>query len=293
MELVVSMTGYGRGVSKSDTYQVTVEIKTMNHRYMECMIRMPKQYVRIENVIKKSISQYIQRGKIEVFVMLEGEGFVQRTLAIDWNLLDEYYQALVKMKDQYNIDETITLSNLLRHPEIMIVEEKEAFNEQIENHIFAAIQEAIQEVMEMRKAEGAALKRELKMYLLQIRDSAAFIKAKSPDVFQQYRERLEKKLREYVHESIDEARLLAEIALYADKSDISEEIARLESHLMQFEKTLDVQTLIGRKLDFLIQEMNREINTIGSKAHDAHITAAVVELKSNLEKIREQIQNIE
>lgn len=293
MELVVSMTGYGRGVSKSDTYQVTVEIKTMNHRYVECMIRMPKQYLRIENAIKKSISQYIQRGKIEVFVMLEGEGFVQRTLAIDWNLLDEYYQALAIMKDRYNIDETTNLSNLLRHPEIMIVEEKEAFNEQIEKHIFAALQEAIKEVMEMRKAEGAALKRELNMYLMQIRDAAAFIKAKSPDVFQQYRVRLEKKIREYVHESIDESRLLAEIALYADKSDISEEIVRLESHLLQFEQTLEVQTSVGRKLDFLIQEMNREINTIGSKAHDAHITAAVVELKSNLEKMREQIQNIE
>ncbi|MED3552247.1 YicC/YloC family endoribonuclease [Cytobacillus praedii] len=290
--MVVSMTGFGRSKKSLNQFSALVEIKSVNHRFSEYQIRMPRQLFHLEDKIKKKLGESIHRGRIEVYVTVEGDQLATRQVQVDWTLLDEYYQYITKIKDRFAIDQGLTVHDFIRD-ELISIEEKDAGNEEIERVVLAAIEEASEHLLHMRKLEGTELEKDLKLYLNEVAERINHLKELAPKVVQQYQERLTKRMSLFLEGQLDEARILTEVALFADKADISEELTRLLSHLNQFESTLQVNERVGRKLDFLIQEMNREVNTIGSKANDASIASEVVELKSCLEKMKEQVQNIE
>jgi uncharacterized protein (TIGR00255 family) len=291
--MVVSMTGFGRSKKENDSFSVSVEVKTVNHRFSEFNIRMPRQFNKIEDKIKKILSSSIHRGRIEVFVTVEGEGIVNRQVVIDWNLLDHYIQSIEKMKHKYALEHELSLPDLLSRDDIIHIEEEESQNKEIEQMVYSAVEEAAYQVKCMREAEGSELEIDIRKQLLSLQELVEEVSILAPHVVRMYEERLTKRINEFVGGQIEESRILTEVAVFADKSDVNEELIRLESHIKQFELFLSMNEPIGRKLDFLIQEMNREVNTIGSKANDSNIAKKVVEMKGILEKLKEQIQNIE
>jgi uncharacterized protein (TIGR00255 family) len=291
--MVVSMTGFGRSKAESAQHAVTVEMKSVNHRFCEITIRMPRQLLKLEEKIKKYLRQYIKRGRVEIFVIIEGAGVLKRSIHVDWNLVEDYYQIINKLKEKYQLNGDIQISDFLRKEELMVIEEREEENEELENLVFQTIEEAVQNLMKMRILEGEQLQKDLQIQLNKIQAVIQKIQSLAPRVSKQYQERLEKKVKEAAADKVDEARILSEVAILADKADINEECVRLFSHIKQFSQLLDQDEPIGRRLDFIIQEMNREVNTIGSKANDSEIAANVIELKSCLEKMKEQVQNIE
>jgi uncharacterized protein (TIGR00255 family) len=291
--MVISMTGFGRGKAESDSFTVNVEIKTVNHRFCEMNIRMPRQLLKMEDKIKKNLNQHIRRGRVEVFVSLEGEGAITRSLRVDWKLIDEYYQVMKQAKELYGMEGTINLQDLLNRSDLIYIEESEAGNEELEDLVLAALAEAAVMLKQMRIAEGEELKKDLLVILAQLESNLAELQKLAPLVVQFYKDRLTKRMQEFTGGQLDETRILTEAAVFAEKADINEEITRLKSHIGQFIQTLNDLDPIGRKLDFLVQEMNREVNTIGSKANDSCIAKKVVEMKSLLEKLKEQVQNIE
>jgi uncharacterized protein (TIGR00255 family) len=291
--VVVSMTGFGRSKTEADRFSVNVEVKTVNHRFCEFHIRMPRQLLKIEDKIKKKLGEQIKRGRVEVFVTLEGEGIVNRSVHIDWQAMDEYVQHIAEIKNRYGVTGEIGLQDLLHREEIILFEEKETENDLLESLVLAAAEEAADQLVKMRIQEGVALEMDVSENIQLLKTHLHTVKLCAPDVVQQYRDRLTKKMAELVAVQAGEDRILTEVAFFADKADINEDITRLESHISQFLQILSVDEPLGRKLDFLLQEMNREVNTIGSKANDSRIAREVVEMKSLLEKVKEQVQNIE
>ncbi|WP_066068494.1 YicC/YloC family endoribonuclease [Neobacillus soli] len=291
--MVISMTGFGRGRSESDSFSVNVEVKTVNHRFCEMNIRMPRRLLKIEDKIKKKLTQHIRRGRVEVYVSLEGDGVVTRTVHVDWKLIEEYYQFIKQARERYDIEGTVTLQDLLSRSELLHIEESEVGNEELENLVLNAAEDAVILLKQMRVAEGEELKKDLLTSIAHLETTMIELQKYAPHVVQSFKERLTKRMQEFVNGQIDEARILIEAAVFADKADINEEMTRLKSHTQQFKEALKSQEPIGRKLDFLVQEMNREANTIGSKANDSNIAKKVVEIKSILEKLKEQVQNIE
>jgi uncharacterized protein (TIGR00255 family) len=291
--MIISMTGFGRSKVVSGPYAVNVEIKSVNHRFSEFSIRMPRQLLKIEEKIKKKLNQHIRRGRVEVYVTLEGEGTVTRKVHVDWKLIDEYYQFIEQAKEKYDLEGKISLQELLGINELVHIEESEIGNEELETVVLKGIEEAVILLKEMRRAEGEELKKDITGNLYQLETAVIELRKYAPLVVQGYKERLTKRMMEFLNGQHDEARILTEVAVFADKADINEEMTRLCSHIQQFLQTIEDHEPIGRKLDFLVQEMNREVNTIGSKANDANIAKMVVEMKSLLEKLKEQIQNIE
>jgi uncharacterized protein (TIGR00255 family) len=291
--MVISMTGFGRSKAESDVFSVNVEVKTVNHRFCEMNIRMPRQLLKIEDRMKKKLSQHIRRGRVEVYVSLEGEGIVTRKVQVDWKLLEEYYQFVKQVREKYDVEGTVTLQDLLSRSELLHIEESEVGNEELENLVLAATEEAANVLKQMRMAEGEELKKDMHAILAQLETNVVDLQKFAPFVVQSYKERLTKRMEEFINGQLDETRILTEVAVFADKADINEEVTRLNSHIQQFLLALKSMDPIGRKLDFLVQEMNREANTIGSKANDSNIAKLVVDIKSLLEKLKEQVQNIE
>lgn len=292
--MIFSMTGFGRSTQESGPYRVYVELKAVNHRFNEMSLRIPRSFLHLEDKIKKKIQSFVQRGRVEGFFTIEGEGLTTRTLNVDWELLNQYVDALNNVKNQYSIDEEIKLSHLLKREELFQIEEKQEEDlAEVELLILHAVEEATLELVQMRKLEGEALQKDLLTYIEMFETKLQDLLTMAPLVIEQYRERLEKRVKDFQEGQIDENRLLTEVVLFTDKADISEELTRLSSHCKQFLQSLEIAEPVGRKLDFIIQEMNREINTIGSKANDKQIAQVVVELKTILEKMREQAQNIE
>ncbi|WP_050614720.1 YicC/YloC family endoribonuclease [Bacillus testis] len=291
--MAVSMTGYGRGTSENEQMKVHVEVKTVNHRFCEYNIRMPRQLLVLEDKIKKHLAAHIKRGRIELFVNVEGDGLIHKQLEVDWPLLQQYMDKMDEIEKLYQIKTDHTPFNLPQLEGVFTIQEKQASNPEIEATILEAVRQATMQLMLMREAEGEALKEDILTQLSKLDESAKRVSVFAPSVIELYRERLQQKMAEWTAGMIDETRLLNEVAIFADKADINEEITRLNSHISQVRLTLESSEAIGRKLDFLVQEMNREINTIGSKANDSRIAIEVVEMKSLLEKMKEQIQNIE
>jgi uncharacterized protein (TIGR00255 family) len=256
-------------------------------------IRMPRQLLKIEDRLKKKLSQYIRRGRVEVYVSLEGEGSVTRKVHVDWKLLDEYSQIIKQVREKYNVEGIVTLQDLLSRSELLHIEESEIGNDELERLVLEATEEAANLLRQMRLAEGEELKKDLLAILSQLEINVLELQKFAPLVVQSYKERLTKRMEEFVNGQLDETRILTEVAVFADKADINEEVTRLKSHIQQFLHTLQSMEPIGRKLDFIVQEMNREANTIGSKANDSNIAKQVVDIKSLLEKLKEQVQNIE
>lgn len=287
------MTGFGRSKIDTTNMSITVELKSVNHRFREYYFRMPRQLMKLEEKIKKEMNSYVSRGRVEVFITLTGEGALKHSVVTDWELLDEFHQTLEKMQKRFNLKGEITINDLLQREELIQIEESEDGNTSLEALILSAVKQAAKQLHDMRLMEGNSLKNDITGHMEKLAQHLNDLFTYAPTVAKQYTERLRHKLTEAAQNQIDETRLLTEIMLFADKSDISEELTRLQSHLKQFLHTVELSEPVGRKLDFLLQEMNREVNTIGSKANDVDISREVVEMKSLLEKVKEQIQNIE
>ena len=292
--MINSMTGYGSSKKEAGSFQVTVELKAVNHRFCEINLRIPRSFLYLEEQLKKRIQGFIHRGRIEGFINIEGEGLAAKNLKVDWTLLDQYVDALQEVKNHYSIPEEVTLSHLLKQEGIFQIQESEDQSlKEAEELLLSCTDEAAQALLLMRRREGEELKNVLIQYIQDVQQMVIKLEQFAPLVVAHYKERLEKRLKELYTGSVDESRLLQEIVIFSDKADISEELTRLSSHCSQFLQSLGMNEPVGRKLDFLIQEMNREVNTIGSKANNQEIAQDVVELKTILEKLREQVQNIE
>jgi len=287
------MTGFGRAKVENDTFQITVEMKSVNHRFLEMSIRLPKQMMVFEDKLRKIIAEQVRRGRIEVSISITGEGLVERKLSVNWSLLEQYQSIMKDIKGKFQLQDSITLEQLMAMPEVTAIEEIEKVNEQFENSLYEAVRQATHMLKTMRVGEGERLHKDIAYRLQEIDNCVNAIIPHAPMVTQKYRERLENRLKELHNQDLDEQRLLTEVAMFAERCDIHEELVRLQSHLDQFRETLQIEEPVGRKMDFIVQEMHREINTIGSKANDLTISKYVVEMKNNLEKIREQVQNIE
>ncbi|PTX61212.1 uncharacterized protein (TIGR00255 family) [Melghirimyces profundicolus] len=289
-----SMTGYGRGVASSGDLRFTVEIRSVNHRFLELTVRLPAGWGSLENDIKNEVRKTVRRGRVDVTVTVEGKKNSQRKLAVDWNAVEELREAARVLREKWGVEGTLTLSDLLQHPEVLRVEEPVADPEEWGGTLLDAVKRAVGSLSEMRKREGDVLAQDLARRINTLRVCVKEIRKRAPEVVAEYRRKLEERIRELLDGTDpDPERLLTETAIFADKADIQEELTRLSSHFDLFSDTLKQEEPTGRRLDFLLQEMNREINTIGSKANDAAITERVVDCKSELEKMREQVQNIE
>lgn len=291
--MVKSMTGFGRAETNAEAYRILVEMKSVNHRFCEINIRMPKQFLSLEDKIKRVIASSVKRGRVEVFITIEGQGLSEKQVNVDWVLLSGYIQSLQQVKDTYQISSSIQISDILQLENVFFVTEEEMNLHELEDSLLENVHTATKQMVTMRSIEGEQLQKDIIEHVSHIENTALELQSYSPLVVEAYRQRLEKKLKEYVGSVIDEQRLITEAAIFSDKADINEELKRIHSHIAQFTFSLKSGESIGRKLDFLVQELNREVNTIGSKANDAKIANYVVEMKACIEKIKEQVQNIE
>lgn len=291
--MVKSMTGFGRATKEFEAFKVTIELKAVNHRYSECLFRMPKQLAYLEGKLKKIINKQIKRGRIECFFSITGEQLAKRELHIDWDLADSYYRFIKQASARYELAELPKMSDLLQEQEYLSIEEEVDASSELERLVIETLTRATERLDEMRSMEGAELLLNFKQHLATLEKSLAIIQAEIPVSEKYYQEKIENRLQNIVGENFDQNIVLTEVALLLEKADINEEVERTKSHLKQFYGIILLEEPIGRKLDFLIQEMNREINTIGSKANSLRITEQVVEMKTTLEKIREQVQNVE
>lgn len=291
-----SMTGYGRGEAANDRIKIVVEVKSVNHRYSEIVAKIPKKMNPFEERVKSLIKDQVQRGRIELFVNYEEQVGADYAILPNDAVLDQYHQALTHLKQRYGLKDEVTLSLMSRHPEAFRIEYVEVDGESIWTVLREAAVSAISQMMEMRRAEGVKLVEDIHERIGQMKVRLEKIERQSPQIVEAYRQKMRDRLTDLLSDmgiQIDEARIAHEIAIFADKTNVTEEIVRLKSHFDQIGDILSQGGAAGRKLDFLVQEMNREVNTIGSKSPDFDISNDVIELKSELEKIREQIQNIE
>ncbi len=289
------MTGYGKGEYENQLYKFKVEVKTLNHRYNDITVKMPRHIMFLEESIKKTIKEYIHRGKVDVYINLEYINEAPIDINIDLPLAKSYMEAFEKINLDLAIGDKIRLNNLISIPDVVKAERKEVDEDLIYQSLNSALNLALENLITMRLAEGKELKEDILSKLDNIENLLRQIEERSPQLVEDYKKKLRDRIEEILanHSALDEDRLNNEVAYFIDKSTIDEEIVRLRSHIKQFNSILQEDQSVGRKLDFLIQELNREINTIGSKSNDESISLFVVELKAELEKIREQVQNIE
>lgn len=291
-----SMTGYGRGECTMYERKFTVEIKAVNHRYNDITVKLPRAIMGFEDEIKKAISKKVFRGKLDVFVNFESFSQEDINISVNEPLAKSYTETLRKLKSDLHLDGDVTIEIVSKFPDVITVD-KSISNENTENEIRECLMKAVEDATEafvaMREVEGETLKKNIIEKVAFVNDALQKIEERAPWVSKDYRARLEAKLADLDEIQVDESRLLTEVLLFADKACIDEEITRLHSHISQMYSIVEENVPVGRKLDFLVQEMNRETNTIGSKSNDIEITNHVVDIKSEIEKIREQIQNIE
>lgn len=292
--MVRSMTGFGRGEATANLGKITVEMKAVNHRFSEVVFRMPRQFNAHEDAARKLILSQVTRGRVEVIVSWEATAKA-KGVKVDKGLALAYHNALKELAGEIGSKLEISLDTLARLPDVLSVEEGTVTDEEIWAMLEPALKQALANLIAMREREGAALAADLSERLDKIEAFRRKALEAAPRVVAEYQQRLTRRLEELLPQGIavDPQRLAQEVAIFADRADISEELQRLGSHIGQFRAALAEGDAIGRKLDFLVQELGREVNTIGSKANDAAITAAVVAAKSELEKIREQVQNVE
>lgn len=293
--MIKSMTGYGRAEVYQDGYRVLVEIKAVNHRYAEIVVRLPREYLQFEDLMKKAVNERISRGRLDVFLTVERTGSARRAVTVDEELAAQLKAAADQLAERLGMNQTLQLEQLLKQPGVLSVAEAVENTEELGNLLLGCTAQAADNLLEMRQREGERLHLDFAARLAKLRALVQRIEERSPSVAAEYRERLEKRLRDLLEgqANLDEGRLLTEVAIFADRASIAEELVRLVSHFEQFLHIVEAPEPVGRKLDFLVQEMNREVNTIGSKANDLQTSQLVVEAKSLLEQIREQVQNVE
>ncbi len=292
--MVRSMTGYGRAEIRGEEYRVVCEIKSVNHRFFEFSARVPRACGFLEEKLKTFLGGLISRGKVECGVMLESLREQDLVVRLNPALLRGYLDAFAEMEQGYGIRNDVAASALLRVPELFSVEKRAVDEAAIWEAVRPAVQEAAERFLAMREAEGGRLRADIMARAGEILEHVAFVEERSPQTVREYNEKLAQRMRELLADAkVEEQRLLTEAAIFADKTAVAEETVRLRSHLAQLEEFFESPEPIGRKLDFLVQEINREANTIGSKAQDIKIARRVVEVKALVEKIREQVQNLE
>ena len=293
--MIRSMTGFGHEeVSNDKNQKVTVEMKSVNHRYCDISLKLPKKLAMFEANIRNIMKEYASRGKIDIYVSYEDLSETAVSLHYNQAMAEEYMQVFKKMQEDFNIETKITAEALAKYPEVVTIEEVQQDEEVWWELLEAALRQAAEKFVETRTIEGANLKRDLLGKLDQMAADVTFIEERSPQIIAEYRSKLEEKVKEFLEDStIEENRIAAEVTLYADKIAVDEEIVRLQSHISSMTDVLESDESIGRKLDFMAQEMNREANTILSKSSDVDLADHAIELKTNVEKVREQIQNIE
>ena len=292
--MIHSMTGYGRARKTIHERDITVELRSVNNRFLDCSVKIPRVYTCCEDAIKARVQQAVTRGKVDIFVTIVSVGTEAASVAVNQALAAGYVQALRSMAEEYDLKDDISVMNIARFPDVLSVAKKEEDMERLSADICAVLDEALANYTAMRETEGMKLKEDIENRLQTIESLTEQVELRSPKTVTEYRERLTAKMKEVLQNTaIDETRILMEAAVYADKVAVDEETVRLRSHVAQLRGMLEDGGAMGRKADFLIQELNRESNTIGSKCSDLTISEYVVSLKAEIEKIREQIQNVE
>ena len=292
--MIKSMTGYGRAQGSFSGGEISVEIKSVNNRYLDCGVKLPRVYSFAEEAVKSLVQKTISRGKVDVYITVNSAGADNIRITLNTPVVEGYLSALRQIARDYGVQDDISVSSLSRFSDVFLMEKQEEDEQEVREAILGVVSQALAAFDEMRTREGEALRQDLLSKSEDILALVAKVEARSPVTVAAYQERLTAKRREVLENTaIDEARIIQEAAIYADKVAVDEETVRLRSHVDQFCSMLEGGGVIGRKLDFLMQEMNREANTIGSKGSDVEQARNVVDIKSLLEKIREQIQNIE
>ena len=292
--MIKSMTGYGRAVETVNGREFTVELRSVNNRYLDCSVKMPRSVSFAEDAVKQAVKASVSRGKVDVFISIKSESGSDTTITLNSAVLEGYLAAMHRMVEEFGVTDDISVSAVSRLPEVFTVEKPEVDEEELKNDLLGVLAKALENYDAMRCAEGAALDADLRSRGNTILELVAQVEKGNAQTVVDYRARLEAKLREVLENTnIDESRILTEAAIFADKVAVDEETVRLRSHLDQMNAMLTAGGATGRKLDFLLQEMNREANTIGSKCTDVRLARIVVDIKAELEKIREQTQNIE
>ena len=292
--MIKSMTGFGRSEIVKGNRKISVEIKSVNHRYLEAGIKMPKKLNVFESRMRDLLKKYATRGKIDIFINYEDDSESQVNLKFNQNIADEYMAIFNNMSEKYNLKNDMTVGGLARFPEVITMDEVQEDEEELWHFIEEAMKAALEQFVNTRILEGENLKKDLLGKLDHMEELVAFVEKRSPEIMKEYRSKLESKVKELLGDTtIDESRIATEVIIYADKICVDEETGRLRSHIEHARKCLNEDGGIGRKMDFIAQEMNREANTTLSKANDIEISNAAIDLKTEIEKVREQIQNIE
>ena len=289
---MLSMTGYGRATVDRDGRQLTVELKSVNHRFLDLAFRMPRNLAFLEEDARREIGSRLARGHVDVFLTYRNLRTDARTVAIDTALFDAYAAALDSVADR-GLKDDRTLMNIARMPDVLVVTEAEEDQDALKALLSETMNAALDQLIAMRAREGAAMEADLNQKVNSIERMTREIEARYPETVAEYRNRLRASIEELIGQSVDETRLLTEVAVMADRSAIAEETVRLTSHIAQLRETFQKAEPIGRRLDFLVQELNREVNTISSKSQDVPITRLAVDMKAEIEKLREQLQNVE
>uniref|UniRef100_UPI004025BDBF YicC/YloC family endoribonuclease n=2 Tax=Lachnospira eligens TaxID=39485 RepID=UPI004025BDBF len=292
--MIKSMTGFGRSEIVKGNRKISVEIKSVNHRYLEAGIKMPKKLNVFESRMRDLLKKYATRGKIDIFINYEDDSESQVNLKFNQNIADEYMAIFNNMSEKYKLKNDMTVGGLARFPEVITMDEVQEDEEELWHFIEEAMKAALEQFVNTRILEGENLKKDLLGKLDHMEELVAFVEKRSPEIMKEYRSKLESKVKELLGDTtIDESRIATEVIIYADKICVDEETVRLRSHIEHARKCLNEEGGIGRKMDFIAQEMNREANTTLSKANDIEISNAAIDLKTEIEKVREQIQNIE
>ncbi len=292
--MIKSMTGYGRAVETVNGREFTVELRSVNNRYLDCSVRLPRILSFGEETVKQAVKNAVSRGKVDVFISVRSEGGDEVQVTLNKAVLESYLTAMRQMVEEYGVADDISVAAVSRLPEVFSLEKPQVDEEQLLSDLMTVTAKALESYDAMRTTEGEALSQDLRNRGNTILELVAQVEQGNAQTVIDYRTRLENKLKEVLNNTaIDESRILTEAAIFADKVAVDEETVRLRSHLKQMNTMLDGGGAVGRKLDFLLQEMNREANTIGSKCTDVNLARIVVDIKAELEKIREQTQNIE
>ena len=292
--MVKSMTGYGRAVETVNGREFTVEIRSVNNRYLDCTVKLPRSFSFAEEAVKAAVKAAVSRGKVDVYISVRSETEADVLVTLNKPVVEGYLAAMHQMVAEYGVEDDISVSVLSRMSDVFVVDKPKADEDQLKADLLSVVDKALDAYNRMRITEGLALENDLRSRAATILQLVAQVEEQNPKTVSDYRKRLEEKMREVLEsKSIDESRILTEAAIFADKVAVDEETVRLRSHLEQMDEMLSGNGGIGRKLDFLLQEMNREANTTGSKCTDVKVARIVVDIKAELEKIREQTQNIE
>ena len=292
--MIKSMTGYGGAKGELEGFEISIELKSVNNRYLDTSVRLPRSFIFAEERIKSTVQTHISRGKVDVFITVNSSGADSIVVSVNDALAKGYIDAMRGLAEKYELDSQIPVISVARFPDVLTVEKKEADKEALSEALIEVLESALSEFDAMRCKEGEKLREDVLRRADDIEKLVCFVEERSPQTVSEYRAKLETKMKEVLENtSIEEPRILVEAAIFADKVSVDEETVRLRSHLSQLREMTEGDSPVGRKLDFLVQEMNREANTIGSKANNTDIARCVMDVKAEIEKIREQIQNVE